>query len=237
MTQTSDTGTVPGGTTAEPTVLPGAAVPVSNWDRPTAEQRERLGRLPTANIADAMHRLGAMDAAIKPVWAGAALVGAAYTVWTRPGDNAGIHEALKHVEPGDVLVINGGADESRALIGELIGGRAKGRGVVGFVIDGAVRDAPGLAEYQMPVFARATTPAGPYKDGPFVVGASTAVGGVVVNPGDVIVGDADGVVVVPLAMADQVAILAQAKHDVELAKRETIDAVLAEQAERHGKAG
>ena len=231
MTQTSDTTT---GTGLEPTVLPGAAIPVSNWDRPTAEQRDRLGRLPTANIADAMHRLGAMDARIKPVWDGAAVVGAAYTVWTRPGDNAGIHEALKHVEPGDVLVINGGGDESRALIGELIGGRAKSRGVVGFVIDGAVRDAPGLAEYQMPVFARALTPAGPYKDGPYVVGAPAAVGGVVVSPGDVIVGDADGVVVVPLAMADQVAVLAQAKHDDELAKRETIDAALAEQAVKAG---
>jgi len=231
MTQTSDTAS------ADPAVLPGAAVPVGSWERPTAEQRDRLGSLPTANIADAMHRLGAMDAAIKPVWDGATVVGAAYTVWTRPGDNAGIHEALKHVEPGDVLVVNGGADESRALIGELVGGRAKGRGVVGFVIDGAVRDAPGLAEYGMPVFARAITPAGPYKDGPYVAGASTAVGGVVVNPGDVIVGDADGVVVVPLAMADQVAVLAQAKHDDELAKRETIDAVLAEQAERSAKVG
>lgn len=218
-------------------VLPGAAIPVATWERPSAEQRRRLGSLPTANIADAMHRLGAMDARIKPVWEGAALVGAAYTVWTRPGDNAGIHEALKHIEPGDVLVISGGGDESRALIGELIGGRAKGRGAAGFVIDGAVRDAPGLAEYAMPVFARAITPAGPYTDGPFVVGAAAAVGGVVVNPGDVVVGDADGVVVIPLAMADQVAELAQAKHDDELAKRRDIDAALAELAGRAEKAG
>lgn len=206
---------------------PGAATPAGEWDRPTQEQRARLGALPTANIADAMHRLGAMDAAIKPVWEGASLIGAAFTVWTRPGDNAGIHEALQHVQPGDVLVINGGADESRALIGELVGGRAKSRGVVGFVIDGAVRDAPGLAEYDMPVFARGLTPAGPYKDGPYVVAAPTAVGGVVVNPGDVVVADSDGVVVVPLALADTVADLAQAKHEDELRKRRTIDADIA----------
>mgnify|MGYP003348762249 FL=1 len=112
----------------------GAAVPVAHWERPTAEQLDRFRRLPTANIADAMHRLGAMDARIKPVWTGARILGAAYTVWTRPGDNLAIHEALEHVEPGDVLVINGGGDESRALIGELVGGRARSRGVVGFEI-------------------------------------------------------------------------------------------------------
>lgn len=219
-------------------VHPGAATPVPEWSRPTEQQRTRLGALPTANIADAMQRLGAMDARIKPVWEGATLVGAAYTVWTRPGDNAGIHEALRHVQPGDVLVINGGADESRALIGELVGGRAKGRGVVGFVIDGAVRDAPGLAEYDMPVFARALTPAGPYKDGPYVVAAPTAVGGVVVNPGDVIVADADGVVVIPLALADTVAELAQAKHDEELRKRQRIDVdIAAAEQRRDAKAG
>ena len=171
------------------------------------------------------------------MWDGAHLVGAAYTVWTRPGDNAGIHEALRHAQPGDILVINGGGDESRALIGELIGGRAKSRGVVGFVIDGAVRDAPGLAEYDMPVYARALTPAGPYKDGPYVVAAPTAVGGVVVNPGDVVVGDADGVVVVPLALADLVADLAQAKHDDELRKRHLIDADIAAAEQHAAKVG
>jgi regulator of RNase E activity RraA len=216
---------------------PGAASPVPQWARPTEDQRSRLGDLPTANIADAMHRLGAMDARIRPMWDGARLVGAAYTVWTRPGDNAGIHEALRHAQPGDILVINGGGDESRALIGELIGGRAKSRGVVGFVIDGAVRDAPGLAEYDMPVFARALTAAGPYKDGPFVVAAPTAVGGVVVNPGDVIVGDDDGVVVVPLGLADLVAQVAQAKHDDELRKRRDIDATIAAAEQRTVKAG
>ncbi|GAB3440968.1 RraA family protein [Actinophytocola sediminis] len=210
-------------TTAMP---PGAATSRTEWTRPTAAQLDRFRTLPCANIADAMQRLGALDSRIKPAWAGATVVGAAYTVWTRPGDNLGIHEALRHARPGDVLVVNGGGDESRALIGELIAGRAKGRGIVGFVIDGAVRDADGLAEYDMPVFARASTPAGPYKHGPFVLATPVAVGGVVVHPGDVIVGDADGVVVVPAAMADQVIEHAQAKHDDELRTRATIDADL-----------
>lgn len=212
------------GTSQAVTVPPGAAVSIDRWERPTTEQRERFRSLPTANIADAMHRLGALDARIKPAWNGATLVGAAYTIWTRPGDNLGVHEALRHAQPGDVLVVNGGGDESRALLGELIAGRAKGLGIAGFVIDGAARDADGLAEYDMPVFARALTPAGPYKDGPYALATPVAVGGVVVNPGDIVVGDADGVVVVPAAMADHVTELAQAKHDDELRTRQTIDA-------------
>jgi regulator of RNase E activity RraA len=226
---------------SQPLVQPGAAISHESWERPTAEQLERYRSLPSANIGDAMHRLGALDAAIKPVWEGATIVGAAYTVWTRPGDNLGLHEALKHVQPGDVIVVNGGGDLSRALLGELIGGKAKVKGVVGFVIDGAVRDATGLEEYSMPVYARALTPAGPYKDGPFALAAPVAVGGVVVSPGDIVVADEDGVVVIPLEMADRVADLAQAKHEDELAIRRRIDADLgaapAATPDAHSKAG
>ena len=204
-------------------VQPGAAVSRETWNRATTEQLNRYRRLPSANIGDAMHRLGAMDAAIKPVWDGAVIVGSAYTVWTRPGDNLALHAALEHVQPGDVIVVNGGGDESRALLGELVAGKAKVKGVVGFVIDGAVRDATGLEEYAMPVYARALTPAGPYKDGPFALAASVAVGGVVVKPGDIVVADEDGVVVVPLEQADLVADVAEAKHASELAIRATID--------------
>jgi regulator of RNase E activity RraA len=209
-----------------PAVQPGAAVSREAWKRATTEQLDRYRRLPSANIGDAMHRLGVMDAAIKPVWNGPTIVGSAYTVWTRPGDNLALHEALKDVQPGDVIVVNGGGDLSRALLGELIGGKAKVKGVVGFVIDGAVRDASGLAEYAMPVYARAVTPAGPYKDGPFTLAAPVAVGGVVVNPGDIIVADEDGVVVVPLEMADAVAHLSESKHESELETRRRIDADL-----------
>jgi regulator of RNase E activity RraA len=174
-----------------------------------------------------MNRLGSVDSRIKPVWEGARIVGSAFTVWTRPGDNQGLHEALKLVQPGDVLVVNGGGDESRALLGELIGGKARIRGAVGFVIDGAVRDATGLREYDMPVFARATTPAGPYKDGPHALLTRIAIGGVVVSPGDIIVADEDGVVVVPLDQADAVAAAAEAKQADEQAIRDQIENDLA----------
>ncbi|MFF0322233.1 RraA family protein [Nonomuraea angiospora] len=182
----------------------------------------RLAALPTANIGDAMDRLGVLDSRIRPIWPGARVSGRAFTIWTRSGDNALIHQALDVVEPGDVIVVNGGGDESRALIGELIGQRAKNKGVAGFVIDGAVRDADGLGEMGMPVFARAVTPAGPYKNGPGHLGRTVAVGGVAVAPGDLILGDADGVVVVPLAEAERVAQAAEAVFVTEEGKRAAI---------------
>ncbi|MCB0990126.1 MAG: hypothetical protein KDB16_04045 [Acidimicrobiales bacterium] len=211
--QTPEIG--PGGRTSEPT-----------FPRADAELIERFRNLPTANIVDVMDRLGAADRAIKPVWPGARLAGSAFTIWTRPGDNLGIHRSLESVQPGDVIVVNGGGDENRALIGELIGGRAKVAGAEGFVIDGAVRDADGLAQYDMPVFARAQTPAGPYKDGPFITCVAVAMGGVVVQPGDIVVADADGVAVIPLASAAIIAERAEAKYAQEEAARAEIEAGL-----------
>ncbi|MFE1295059.1 methyltransferase [Streptomyces sp. NPDC058731] len=153
-----------------------------------------------------------MDSAIGPVWPGARAVGRALTVWTRAGDNQAIHEAVKVAEPGDIMVVNGEGDTSRALIGELIAERARARGVVGMVLDGAARDAEVLAEMGFPVWARAVTPAGPYKFGPGRVGVPIAVGGVVCHPGDVVVGDGDGVAIVA---ADQAASVLAAAREVE----------------------
>jgi RraA family protein len=184
----------------------------------------RLAQLPTANVADAMDRLGVLDSRIKPVWAGATVVGPAYTVWTRAGDNKVVHEALGLAEPGDVIVVNGQGDESRALIGELMAERARASGIAGFVIDGAVRDAKTIGAIGLPVFARAVTPAGPYKYGPGHLGRTVAVGGVAVAPGDVVVADADGVIIVPRAEATQILAAAEAKHADETARRNEIKA-------------
>jgi regulator of RNase E activity RraA len=115
----------------------------------------------------------------------------------RSGDNLAIHRALDEARPGDVLVVNGHGDMTRALIGDLIGEIMVNAGVVGAVVDGAVRDVQALSELGLAVYARAVTPAGPFKDGPGTIGAPVAVGGVVVAAGDVLVGDSDGVVVVP----------------------------------------
>jgi regulator of RNase E activity RraA len=191
----------------------------SEFRRPDPALVRRLGALPTANIGDVMDRLGILDSRISPIWAGARVAGPAFTVWTRSGDNQAVHRALAVAQPGDVVVVNGGADESRALIGDIMGARARSRGIAGFVLDGAARDASGLAAIDMPVFARALTPAGPYKFGPGYLGRTIAVGGVAVAPGDLVVGDEDGVIVVPQDAATSVAEAAEAVLSAEDLRR------------------
>lgn len=202
---------------------PYGEAPPADHVRPDPALVARLGAIPAANIGDAMDRLGILDSRIQAVWPGARVAGPALTVWTRAGDNLLIHQALTVVQPGDVIVVNGEADESRALIGELIGGRAKVRGCAGFVIDGAVRDAEALGELDVPVFARASTPAGPYKNGPGRMHETIAVGGVAVAPGDIVVGDSDGVVVVPQARAAEIAEAAEAVQRKEDGMRAEIE--------------
>jgi regulator of RNase E activity RraA len=170
--------------------------PIAQFDRCDPDLLAALARFGTAMVTDAMERFGALDSEIQAQWPTARLVGNAFTVWTRSGDNLAIHKALDVVGPGDVLVVNGSGDKSRALIGEMIGIKAKARGVAGFVLDGAGRDIDALRELDMPIFARASTPAGPYKHGPFRLLQPIAVGGVCVWPGDAVIADRDGVAVV-----------------------------------------
>jgi len=179
---------------------------------------ERYANVPAANVGDSQERFG-VASGLLPVWKGARLAGPAFTVWTRPGDNLYVHEALDAAKPGDVIVINGHGDLTRAIIGDLIGIRAKTLGIAGFVIDGAVRDADALEECGMPVFARTVTPAGPYKHGPGRLQQPVAIAGVVVTPGDIIVADADGVVVVQRADAERVLVEAERIEASEAAKR------------------
>ena len=179
---------------------------------------ERYANVPAANVGDSQERFG-VASGLLPVWKGARLAGPAFTVWTRPGDNLYVHEALDGAKPGDVIVINGHGDLTRAIIGDLIGIRAKTLGIAGFVIDGAVRDADALEECGMPVFARTVTPAGPYKHGPGRLQQPVAIAGVVVTPGDIIVADADGVVVVQRADAERVLVEAERIEASEAAKR------------------
>ena len=167
------------------------------WERVDRDLLGRFAKAPAANIGDVFDRLLVMDGGIRPFTGSTRLVGTALPIHTRAGDNLAIHRALDDARPGDVLVINGQGDLSRALIGDLIGEIMVSKGVLGAVIDGAVRDAETLAAQGLVVFARAATPAGPFKNGPGVIGAPVAVGGVVVSAGDLVVTDADGVVLVP----------------------------------------
>lgn len=180
---------------------------------------QRLAGLPTTVITDAMDRFGTLDPAIKPVWEGARVCGLASTVHSREGDNLGIHELLERAQPGRVVVVAAGGAISRALIGELIAERAVNAKVAGFVIDGAVRDVQGIEETGLPVFARGVSAAGPYRDGPYRLGRPVAVGGTVVNEDDIVCGDADGVVVVPLGRAEEVCQLAEEKMQLEVDTR------------------
>ena len=132
--------------------------------------------------------------------------GQAVTVRVRGGDNLMIHKALSTLMPGDVLVIDGDADVSRALVGEIMMSYAKSRGAVAFVVDGAVRDADSYETKQFPCWSRGINLRGPYKDGPGSINVPVVVGGMRVNPGDIILCDGDGVVAIPAEKAAEVAV-------------------------------
>ncbi|MCP2166591.1 RraA family protein [Goodfellowiella coeruleoviolacea] len=168
---------------------------------PAEDLLAEFAGLAVANLGDARDRMGMLDGAVRALWRGARVAGWARTVWVRNGDNLALHRAIAAARPGDVLVVNGGGDTSRALMGELMAERAKRRGVLGIVVDGAVRDVAELERMGFPAWARGVCAAGPYKNGPGKVDVPVAVGGVVVQPGDLVVGDDDGVIVIPAAEA------------------------------------
>src|SRR5690606_14478549 len=172
-------------------------------DGDTRRLVDAFAEIPTAAIGDGRDRLGFVSSRIRPVWPGARLAGRALTVTTRPGDNRALHRALAFARPGDVLVVDGGGDTSRALLGELIVERAVNKGVRGMVVDGAVRDTEEIRELGFPVWAAGVSPAGPYKDGPGHIGRTIAVGGAVCGNGDIVVADDDGVFIVPRLEAEQ----------------------------------
>ncbi|OZI52443.1 RraA family protein [Bordetella genomosp. 4] len=178
----------------------------------------------SAQISDCMNRLYGVTG-LRPLHAQARrIVGRALTVKARPGDNLMIHKAISLAEAGEVIVVDGGGDTNNALVGELMMMDARMRGVVGFVIDGAVRDADVFAQEDFGCFARGVTHRGPYKEGPGEINVPVSVGGQVVFPGDVVVGDADGVVVIPAGHAEAVLALALKKEADEAAIKEKLNA-------------
>lgn len=163
------------------------------------EAASALRDLPTSAISDVMGRVGGAPGIMSvPAATPRRLFGPAFTVRTRPGDNLVVHKALDLAQPGDVLVIDGGGHTDRAVLGGLIVRYARSRHLAGLVVDGAVRDLADLDELGLPVYARAVTHVGPYKDGPGEIGGPVTIGGTVVRSGDVVVGDQDGVVFVPV---------------------------------------
>jgi regulator of RNase E activity RraA len=176
-----------------------------NTPRPPAGLVGRFHNVPTGNVCDAMDRMGAMDYRLKPLASDSWMAGPALTVRTRPGDNLMVWKALDVAQSGDVLVIATYEYATASTFGERVVQAAKAKGLAGIVCDGMCRDASGIRATTLPTFVLGTVPSSPGKDGPGEIGAAVACGGIVVHPGDVIVGDADGVVVVPLADAPAVA--------------------------------
>ncbi|HEY9572704.1 MAG TPA: RraA family protein [Pusillimonas sp.] len=159
--------------------------------------------IPVAVAGDCMGRsLGAMGLTAYHQSLHLGLCGPALTVQVRPGDNLMIHKAFMMAQPGDIIVIDGGGDLSQALIGGLMRTTAMTKKIGGFVIDGAIRDLVEWADGQVPVFAKGHTHRGPSKEGPGRINAPIACAGLVVQPGDLVMGDADGVICVPAAQVE-----------------------------------
>jgi regulator of RNase E activity RraA len=168
----------------------------TTFPRPSPELIEQFRQFDTPDISDMMNRLSTMASEIHNVVNDDKIVGPACTVKVFPGDNLMVHKALDIVQPGDILVIDAGSSPMNGVIGDLISTKAKHRGVAGFVIDGLIRDLPDVKAVGLPVFARGITPIGPLHRGPGEINYPIACGGIVVNPGDLIIGDPNGISVV-----------------------------------------
>jgi RraA family protein len=180
--------------------------------------------LPVANISDCMSRMTAGGHRLRPMHERGYLAGPALTVKTRPGDNLMIHKALTLAQPGDVIVVDGGGDLTNALFGEIMVATAVKIGMAGIVLNGAVRDSEVIGQGHFPVYAAGVTHRGPYKDGPGEINVPIAIEGMVIHPGDLIVGDADGLLCVPYDDVDEVLAATHKKMDAEKKTMEDIAA-------------
>ena len=187
-----------------------------NFARPNYKLIDAFRGIPVANIDDCMNRLASLQAGLLPMNS-SPLLGTAFTVKCPAGDNLMFHKALDLAKPGDVLVIAAGGSMSRALCGEIMATYARSRGIAGFIIDGCVRDRDALSQFtDFPIYAKGVTPNGPYKNGPGEINFPVSVGGQVIDPGDILIGDGDSVLVVKPEDAEELA-----KAAAEVAKKES----------------
>jgi regulator of RNase E activity RraA len=176
---------------------------------------EKFSGIPVANISDCMSRMAAGGARLRPMHDGRAMAGPALTVRTRPGDNLLVHKALELAQPGDVIVVDAGGDLTNAIIGEIMTSYAQARGLAGIVINGAIRDCGAIRRGSFPVYAAGVTHRGPYKDGPGEINGVIALDGMTIAPGDLIVGDDDGLLSIPYEQTEALYRAASSKHEVE----------------------
>lgn len=197
---------------------------VTTIDRPEQSVVEGFHGIPTPILADVTTKYeNAMSSDIEPVWDSPTMAGTALTVKTYPGDNLMIHKAVTLAEPGDVLVVDANGYTEAGLFGELLSRSCQSHDLQGTVIDGAVRDVEEIGDLEYPVYARGVSPKGSYKAHPGSINVSISCGGLDVAPGDIVVGDGQGVVAVSQDDADAVLEAAEAKLDEEAALRERVD--------------
>ncbi|MFD1717629.1 methyltransferase [Georgenia deserti] len=193
-------------------------------EMPARDLLDRLRRLETSLVSDVFGRW-AGAAGISPIAglpSGQVVVGPAFTVRTRPGDNLVVHKALDIARPGEILVVAAGGQRDRAILGGLMGQYAASRGIAALVVDGAVRDRSALDKSAPPVFAAGVSHLGPYKDGPGDLRCRVSLGGVAVADGDLVIGDEDGIATIPRSRAEEIIAAAEAKRLAEEAESEAI---------------
>jgi regulator of RNase E activity RraA len=183
--------------------------------RVSSDLVEKFRTIPVANASDCMSRLSAGGPRLRPYHAVTVLCGPAFTVKTRPGDNLMVHKALDIALPGDVVVVDAGGDLTNSIVGEIMISYARERGLGGIVINGSIRDSGAIGRQKFPVYAVGVTHRGPMRSGPGEIGRAIAIDGMVVEPGDLILGDADGLLAIPFEQVAEVCAAATAKRDAE----------------------
>lgn len=174
------------------------------FKRPSSDLIESFRGFETPDISDVLNRMYSMSAAIHNVTNDKMLLGSACTAKVFPGDNLMVHKALDIAQPGDIIIVDTCGNGQHAALGDLIANKAKHRGIAGFVVDGLIRDIPGIRQSGVPVYARGATPIGPLHRGPGEINYAISCDGIVVHPGDIIRADGNGVVVIPFEFAEDI---------------------------------
>jgi len=198
---------------------------------PPWEIVEAFRSIPAPNVADCLNRMCSLNSDIRLISSPPddVMVGVALTVKTRPGDNLMIHKALSMAESHDIVIVSNGGDRNRALIGEIMASYALKKGIRGIVLDGPVRDIDALSKMTMPIYATGANPDGPFKEGPGEVNVPISCGGMIINPGDILLGNKDGVIVIPSQEAESIL---RAANEYCLFDRKKLDAAMNGKSDR-----